>query len=69
MKKINKKVVKIIHNPTIIYSDNVKESFEAIRKTEKGIIIGRIIDGEFVACGFISKRNIKKIRARENSIF
>ena len=42
MKKNNTKVIKVIHNPTVIYTDNVKESFEAIRTTDKGIIIGRI---------------------------
>jgi hypothetical protein len=29
---------------------------------DKGVIIGRIIDGEFLDCGFISKGNIKKIK-------
>ena len=62
MKKSSKKVIKMIHNPTIIYTDNVKDSFEAIRTTEKGIIIGRIIEGEFIDCGFISKRNVKEIK-------
>jgi hypothetical protein len=61
MKKSIKKVIKIIYNPTILYTDNVTESFEVIRQTDKGIIIGHIIDGEFLECGFISKRNIKKI--------
>lgn len=55
--------MKVIHNPAVIYTDNVKDTFEAIRITEKGIIIGRIIKGEFIDCGFISKRNIKKIES------
>jgi len=62
MKKNNTKVIKVIHNPTVIYTDNVKESFEAIRTTDKGIIIGRIIGGRFIDCGFISKRNVKEIK-------
>lgn len=62
MKKNNKTVVKVIHNPTVIYTDNVKDTFDAIRITEKGIIIGRIIKGEFIECGFISKRNVKEIK-------
>ena len=49
-------------NATVIYTDGIKENFEAIRQTEKGVILGRIIDGEFVDCGFISKRNIKQIK-------
>lgn len=53
---------KIMHNATVVYTDNVKETFEALRVIDKGVIIGRIIDGEFLDCGFISKRNIKEIR-------
>ena len=48
-------------NTTVIYIDGVKEQFEALRLTEKGVIIGRILEGKFVDCGFISKRIIKKI--------
>jgi hypothetical protein len=66
MKKSNKAVSKVIHNPTVIYTDNVKDTFEAIRTTDKGVIIGRIIKGEFIECGFISKRNIKKIESGNN---
>jgi len=60
--KENSEVIEIIQNATVIYSDGVKEQFEAIRLIDKGIIIGRIIDGEFVDCGFISKGNIKEIK-------
>jgi hypothetical protein len=49
-------------NSTIIYKDGIAESFEALRVTNKGVIIGRIIDGEFLECGFISEDNIKEIR-------
>jgi hypothetical protein len=57
-----------MHNPTVIYTDNLQKSYEALRVIDKGVIIGRIIDGEFLDCGFISKRNIKEIRdgKREN---
>jgi hypothetical protein len=51
----------IMLNRTVIYTDGVKEQFEALRCTEKGVIIGRILKGQFVDCGFISKRNIKRI--------
>lgn len=47
---------------TVIYTDGFKEQFEALRQTEKGVIIGRILEGQFVECGFISKRNIKEIK-------
>ncbi len=49
-------------NATVIYTDGIKEQFEAVRRTEKGVIIGRILEGQFVDCGFISKRNIKQIK-------
>jgi hypothetical protein len=52
----------IMLHPTVIYTDGIREQFEAVRLTEKGVIIGRIIDGEFVDCGFISKRNVKEIK-------
>jgi len=55
-------VIEIIENATVIYSDGVKEQFEAIRMTDRGVIIGRVFDNEFVDCGFISKGNIKKIK-------
>ena len=58
----NSKKGEIIINATVVYTDNVRESFEALRFIEKGVIIGRIIDGEFLDYGFISKRNIKEIR-------
>ena len=55
-------VIEIMQNATIIYTDNVKEKFEAVYLTDKGLIIGRILDNEFFECGFISKRNIKEIK-------
>ena len=54
--------IEIIENATVVYTDNINETFEAIRMIDKGVIIGRIIDGEFLDCGFISKGNIKKIK-------
>ena len=55
------KMIEILQNATITYSDGVKEQFEAVRITDKGVVIGRILDNEFVDCGFISKGNIKEI--------
>lgn len=47
---------------TVIYTDGMKEQFEAVRRTEKGVVYGRILSGQFVDYGFISKRNIKQIK-------
>jgi hypothetical protein len=55
----------IMINATVVYTNKLREQFEALRVIEKGVIIGRIIDGEFLGCGFISKRNIKEIKERE----
>ena len=52
----------VLVNATVVYSDGISEQFEALRVIDKGFVIGRIIDGEFLDCGFISKRNIKEIR-------
>ena len=57
------KLDEIIYNATVIYTDNIIERFEAIKIIEKGVIIGRIIDDDFVGCGFISKRAIKEIKS------
>ncbi len=65
MIKMKNKTGEIIMNATVICTDGIQEQFEALRKTEKGVIIGRILDGEFVDCGFISKRNIKQIKDNE----
>ena len=60
--KDKSEVIEILQNATVVYTDNIQESFEALRVIDKGIIIGRIIDGEFLDCGFISKRIIKDIK-------
>jgi len=56
------KVIEIIQNATVIYSDGVKETFEGLRVIDKGVIIGRVLDNEFLDCGFISRGNIKEIK-------
>ena len=57
---------KLITSVTIIYLDDVQENFDAIRKTEKGIIISRLIqiDGkkDYIECGFIPNYNIKEVK-------
>lgn len=52
----------IINQATVVYTDGITEHFEAIKMVQKGIIIGRLVDGEFLDYGFISKRNIKEIK-------
>ena len=59
-------VIEIIENATVIYSDNVKEQFEALRITERGVMIGKIIKGKFEAFGFIPKHSIKQIKNGKN---
>ena len=49
-------------NAIVVYTNGITEQFAAIRMTSKGVIIGRVLDGEFVDCGFISRKNIKEIR-------
>jgi len=51
---------------TVVYIDNQTEIFEAIRVTEKGIVIGRFIQNEqgyreFIECGLISNSMVKNI--------
>jgi hypothetical protein len=53
---------KIISNATVVYTDGISEQFETLGLTQNGIVIGRIINGEFVTCGFIPKGNIKEIK-------
>lgn len=55
------KMIEILQNATVIYTDGVREQFDAMRLTDKWVIIGRVIDGEFVDYGFISRQNIKEI--------
>jgi hypothetical protein len=55
-------LMKILEKATITYADGLKEYFEAIRITEKGVRICRVIDGEYLDYGFISKDNIKQIK-------
>ena len=49
-------------NAIVVYTNGITEKFAAIRMTNKGVIIGRVLNGEFVDCGFISIKNIKEIR-------
>jgi len=61
MKKESEKI-EILQNATIIYTDKVKEQYEAIQITDKGIAIGRILDDEFMRYGFIPDYSIKQIK-------
>lgn len=51
----------IMLNTTVIYTNGIKEVFEALQKTNKGVIIGRILEGKFVDCGFIAKEIIANV--------
>jgi hypothetical protein len=53
--------IDVIHNTTVVYIDNVKENFDAIRIIEKGIMIGKIIDNRFEPFGFIPRHSIMHI--------
>jgi hypothetical protein len=59
---MNEQIDKIIRHATVVYTDGISEQFEILRLTQKGVIIGRIINNEFITCGFIFKRNIKQIK-------
>jgi hypothetical protein len=60
----------IIQNAVLIYTDNIKEHFDAIRITDKGVHIGRVIDNKFEPFGFIPYHSIKRINnGRGKKIF
>ncbi len=65
-------MMKILENATIFYNDGIKEKFDAVRKTEKGAVIIRILDvdgkKEFIECGYISNDNIKRITGNKKEI-
>ena len=58
-------MIEVLENATIVYTDGVKEQFEAVYLTDKRVITGRIFKSngteEFKECGFISKQNIIQI--------
>ena len=58
-------MIEVMENATIVYTDGVKEQFEAIYLTDKRIITGRIFNRngkeEFKEYGIISRQNIKEI--------
>lgn len=55
-------MIEIIEDVVVIYTNGIIEEFEVVRITDRGIIIGRVFNGEFVDCGFISQQNIKEIK-------
>jgi hypothetical protein len=59
---MNEGTKEIIRDATLVYTDGLSEWFEAIHLTKNGVVIDRIINGKVIACGFISKRDIKEIR-------
>ena len=59
--------MEMLKKATIIYTDDLEEKFDAIRITNNGVVICRILDGEILECGFISKNNIKQIKNGTNT--
>lgn len=51
----------ILKNVIVVYTDDTVERFDAIQITEKGVTIGRIINGEFTVFGGIPDHSIKEI--------
>ena len=56
----------IIKDATVIYMDGIMEYFDAIRITNNGVFIGKIINNEFESYGFIPKQSIKQINNGNN---
>ena len=58
-------MIEVMENATIVYTDGVKERFEAVYLTDKRVITGRIYKSngteEFKEYGFISRNNVKHI--------
>ncbi|KYK28805.1 hypothetical protein AYK20_06540 [Thermoplasmatales archaeon SG8-52-1] len=58
-------MIEVMENATIVYTDGVKERFEAVYLTDKRVITGRIYNSngnaEFKEYGFISRSNVKHI--------
>jgi hypothetical protein len=59
-------MIEILEHATIVYTDGAQEQYDALRITEKGVMIGRISTWnagleEFVDYGFIPKHNIADI--------
>jgi hypothetical protein len=52
----------IIKDPVVTFTDGFKKYFDTIRITDKGVIIGGFIHGEFESYGFIPKSSIKEIK-------
>ena len=65
--KDTSEAIEILENAIIIYNDGMREKFDAMHITDKGVIIGRILkkdetDETFLGFGYISKHSIKHIR-------
>lgn len=64
--------MKILENAIVTYNDGIKEKFDAVRKTQKGAVIIRILNTngkrEFIECGYISNDNIKRITGNKKEI-
>jgi hypothetical protein len=58
-------MIEILENATIVYTDGVKEHFDAIHVTEDKVVTGRILNKNrkiiFKKYGLILRNNIKQI--------
>lgn len=62
-------MIEILEKATVTYIDGLEEQFDAIRMTDKGVVIGRILDGELLEYGFIPKQAVKKIKGGTRRTF
>ena len=53
--------LQILVNVNVVYTDCIEEHFDAIRITDKGAFIGKIVEGKFADYGFIPNHSIKEI--------
>jgi hypothetical protein len=65
---MNEGTEEIIRDVTLVYTDGLSEWFEAIHLIKNGVVIDRIMNGKVIACGFISKRDIKEIRSGKKRV-
>jgi len=59
---MTERIDETIRNATVVYTDGTSDQFEVLRLTQKGAMIGRMINNKFITCGFIFKKNIKQIK-------
>ena len=61
-KKVQLRIIEILENVKVIYTNDIEEYFELVQVTRKGLKIGRKNDNKFLFFGFIPIENIKQIK-------